>query len=187
QIIIMTKRFELLLFRHAKSAWDNPELTDHDRPLAPRGVRGAKLMGHFIGQHHLWPDLVLCSSATRALDTLEITEHHWGKPKDRVEVTIDRGLYLCGADGFARALRGLSDEHRRVMIIAHNPDLHDLALSLLPSDQQAEPKMRKMRAKFPTAALTSASLSINSWREFQPDGAARITLFETPKTLADHS
>ena len=180
----MGKKRQLMLLRHAKSAWDNPDLSDHDRPLAPRGVRGAKVIGHFIGQRQLWPDLVLCSSATRALDTYALVERHWGTPaQGRVEITIDRGLYLCGVQGFTEALRQVDDRYRRVMIVAHNPDLHDLALSLARDTAQETDAMQRLRRKFPTAALAVASLAIDNWSGFSAGQASEILLFETPKTI----
>ena len=64
----------LLLLRHAKSSWDDPALADHDRPLAPRGRRAAKRMGAHLRDEQVEISLVLCSSATRARQTLERVE-----------------------------------------------------------------------------------------------------------------
>jgi Phosphohistidine phosphatase SixA len=180
----MRDQKQLMLLRHAKSAWDNLELSDHDRPLAPRGMRGAKQMGRYIGHHQLWPQRVLCSSATRALDTFELVEQHWGTPdQGRVEVTIDRSLYLCGVDGFMKRIQQITSACDRLMIVAHNPDLHDLALALTHANQRDTPPMQKLRHKFPTAALTIADLKISNWSNFDEDVTSEISLFETPKTI----
>ena len=62
---------QLFLLRHAKSSWDDSELVDHDRPLAPRGRRAAKLVAEHLGREGIIPALVLCSSARRTRETLE--------------------------------------------------------------------------------------------------------------------
>lgn len=182
----MSATKQLMLLRHAKSAWDDPSLTDHDRPLAPRGVRAGKQMGSFIAHQELWPDLVLCSSATRALDTFELVEQHWRKPaKHHTEVIIDRGLYLCGVEGFTERLRQVTADIQSVMIVAHNPDLHDIATALMHEAQRETPSMQRMRRKFPTAALAIANLSLTDWAQFDTDSDSEISLFQTPKTLAE--
>jgi phosphohistidine phosphatase len=61
----------LYLLRHAKSSWGDPELPDHDRPLAPRGERAAALIGEHLRSAGIAPALVLCSSAVRARETLD--------------------------------------------------------------------------------------------------------------------
>ena len=60
----------MLLLRHAKSSWDDPALADFDRPLAPRGEEAALRMGAYMAAHDLLPDLILCSTAQRARQTL---------------------------------------------------------------------------------------------------------------------
>ena len=64
------KRRELIILRHAKSAWDNEAPADFDRPLALRGLRASKRMGRYIAETGLIPDAVVCSTATRAVQTL---------------------------------------------------------------------------------------------------------------------
>ena len=64
----MTRRVHLL--RHAKSSWDNPTVGDHERPLAPRGVKASARMARWIEENDVQPELVLCSSALRAQETL---------------------------------------------------------------------------------------------------------------------
>ncbi|MAX97238.1 MAG: hypothetical protein CL559_15555 [Alphaproteobacteria bacterium] len=173
-------RHRLILLRHAKSAWDQPELADHDRPLAPRGVRAAKSMGLFMAEQGLLPDLILCSSATRALDTLELAERKWSTS---ITAEIDRGLYLCGVEGFIRRLRQVETAPRSIMIIAHNPDLHDFGLSLLsPADMDSEGAIA-MRRKYPTAALAVFDLDIPDWSALPDAPTGDLALFRTPKSL----
>ncbi|MBV9338789.1 MAG: histidine phosphatase family protein, partial [Solirubrobacterales bacterium] len=62
---------QLYVLRHAKSSWDDPMLDDHDRPLAPRGRKAAKLIGEHIQKAGIEPDQVLCSSSRRTRETLD--------------------------------------------------------------------------------------------------------------------
>jgi phosphohistidine phosphatase len=140
----------LYLLRHAKSSWDEPRLVDHDRPLAPRGRRAAKAMGRYLRRHEIEPDVILCSSATRARQTLE----RLGLPDARIEP----GLY--GAD--AATLRGFIPETGSAMLIGHNPGVQDLALSLARSG----PRLAELAAKFPTGALATIELDTGELIDF---------------------
>jgi phosphohistidine phosphatase len=162
----------LLLLRHAKSGWDDPELSDHERPLNERGRRAAPAMGRRLRAAGLEPDLVLCSSAQRARETWALVAPQLaGRPK----VLFEDGLYLCGGDALLARLRRLNRE-QAVLAVAHNPDLHELAAALAGGGPPAE--LRALATKFPTGAL--AALEFPAWRELAP-GAARLILFATPR------
>src|SRR5690349_1589139 len=92
--IFMTSR-RILLLRHAKSAWDEPGLDDFDRPLAARGRRAAAVMGVYLRDEKLVPDLVLCSAARRAAETWEIAAHELPKAP---AVERDPGLYMVPSE-----------------------------------------------------------------------------------------
>ncbi len=88
----------LFVLRHAKSSWDDPELVDHDRPLAPRGQRAAKLLADYMRRERIRPALVLCSSARRTIETYEGV-----RPSG--ELSIETGLYDAGGDELLGRLR----------------------------------------------------------------------------------
>jgi phosphohistidine phosphatase len=140
----------LYLLRHAKSSWDEPGLADHDRPLAPRGRRAAKAMGRYLREQGIEPEVILCSSATRARQTLE----RLGLSGARIEP----GLYAADA----ATLRGFIPEGDSAMLIGHNPGLHDLALSLARSG----PRLDELAAKFPTGALATIELDTGELIDF---------------------
>ena len=96
----------LLLLRHAKSSWDDAGLADHDRPLAKRGRRAAERVGAYLRTSDLLPDLVLCSSARRTQETLELLALG-----DR-EVRIEEGLYGAVEHELLDRVRQLSDGER---------------------------------------------------------------------------
>ncbi len=151
----------LYLLRHAKSSWESFDLPDHDRPLAPRGKRAAKAMARHLREQGIAPELVLCSTAKRARETLERVG------LGAANVVFDAGLYGASA---ATLVRRVTDvEVSSVMLIGHNPGLHDLALRLLrnpPAD---------LEVKFPTGALLALELGA--------DGTAELLEFTRPRDL----
>src|SRR6476661_2151495 len=80
----------LSLLRHAKSSWKDPALPDHDRPLNTKGKAEAPVMGKEIAKHALDPDLVLCSTARRTRDTLELV---LPELKAEPKIIYEDGLY----------------------------------------------------------------------------------------------
>jgi phosphohistidine phosphatase len=85
----------LLLLRHAKSSWDDPDLDDHDRPLAKRGRRASQTIAKHLSRESVTAELVLCSSAQRARETLERIAPALG---DGVDVQIEPELYGASED-----------------------------------------------------------------------------------------
>jgi phosphohistidine phosphatase len=153
----------LYLLRHAKSSWKEPALSDHDRPLAPRGARAAGQMATHIAQTAISPALVLCSSARRARGTLDAIAHAL---TDATEVRIEKELYAADATQLLARLRTVPSDTLSVMLIGHNPGLQDLAVEL--SDEGEEDALRQLSTKFPTAALATLDLAETDWSELGP-------------------
>ncbi|NWG72982.1 MAG: histidine phosphatase family protein [Parvularculaceae bacterium] len=168
---------ELLLLRHAKSDWADPKLADHDRPLAPRGRRDAPRMAAYMAREGLLPDIVLCSTSLRTRQTLDLISSRVALPDD---VRFEKGLYLAEAEALLDRLRQLPKGAARVLVIGHNPGLHELALSLCGS---GDPTMlERLTDKFPTCALAVISFKGNEWRRLAP-GAAQLDRLVSPKLL----
>ena len=91
----MTEARQLLLLRHAKSSWDDPSLADEHRPLAPRGRKAAKRLRAHMRRERIPVGLVLCSSAKRAHETLDLVA-----PPG--EILIEPELYGATAGGLDR-------------------------------------------------------------------------------------
>jgi phosphohistidine phosphatase len=170
---LLSKR--LLLLRHAKSSWDDPKLTDHDRPLAPRGRRATKLIAEHLRRESVAPSLVLCSSARRTQETLERIAPALGEP---VAVQIESDLYAAFEQRLLERLRALEEDVESVLLIGHNPSIERLALDLAGSGV----KLADVRRKFPTGALATLEFS-GPWQELGP-GTATLADFVTPKQLA---
>jgi phosphohistidine phosphatase len=163
----------LHLLRHAKSSWSEAGQDDHERPLNGRGRRAAKLMGRFLAGEGPAPERVLCSSAVRTRET-------WQRIEDclasRPEVVYERSLYLAPAEGMLERIRGEPDA-ACLLVIGHNPGTEELARLLAGSgDEEA---WRRLRDKFPTAALATLAFDAERWSELSP-AAGRLLRFVTP-------
>ncbi len=170
---------QLLLLRHAKSSWDDPSLSDHERPLSKRGHKAATAMRHLMRAKHLVPDLVIVSDARRTLETLAALQP-WDSPP-AIDTTGD--LYLASAEEMLEVLRRVGAKVRSVLLIGHNPGMQELALLL--EGGSAEGKAGKLVARvaksYPTGALAEFALS-TSWSEIDA-GTGRLTRFVTPREL----
>lgn len=166
----------LYLLRHAKSSWDDDRLADRDRPLSRRGERAALAVGQLLRQDGVVPDLVLCSNARRARDTLALVEQRLARP---ARTSIEAGLYLCGADRLLRRLHELDDAVETAMLVGHNPDLHDLAVMLAGTGDAAA--LRALADKLPTGGLVELT-GEGGWPAL---AAGQMTLrrFVVPKAL----
>jgi phosphohistidine phosphatase len=165
----------LYLLRHAKSSWKDNSLPDHDRPLARRGRRAAKAIARHMREHGIEPELVLCSTARRARETLDRVEPTLGAPTVRVEPD----LYAASAPAVLERLRSVPDTVESVMVIAHNPGLHELALELARPPSAAS----EVAAKYPTGALATLAFEASSWQELDR-GTAELVELVRPRDLA---
>ncbi len=169
----------LLLLRHAKSSWDDPDLKDIDRPLAPRGMTAAPLMASYLATKGLRPDLVLCSPAARARQTWSLVARNFG---DRIEVKELQGLYLGPPSRLLEAVRRAPDVAACVLLVGHNPGMEHLAMAL--SGPRSKPKaLEKLRRKFPTAALAEIAFDAAAWSGVAR-GEGRLKRLVWPKDLA---
>ena len=167
----------LLLLRHAKSSRNAGGRRDFERPLAPCGQRAAALMGSFLVEQDLIPDLVLCSAAIRVKTTLELALPHFTSKPD---IRHLEELYLTGPQKIIALLRGLEAAPDRILLIGHNPGFQ--ALSLLLSGTGAVDELSALAAKFPTAALAVVDFP-GAWADIAA-GSGHLRLFATPRLIA---
>ena len=116
---------ELILVRHAKSSWKDPTLRDHDRPLNKRGKRDAPEMGERLARSGCEPDLIVSSSAIRALDTARSVAGKLGYPRERI--TVEERLFHAGVSELLQVIQGVDDSVDSLMVFGYNPGLTDLA------------------------------------------------------------
>jgi phosphohistidine phosphatase len=167
----------LHLLRHAKSNY--PEgVDDSERPLSRRGREAARRVAESLPEALGTLDLVLCSTALRTRETAELVLAGFAAPP---RILYEDGLYLAGRAALIRRLRGLDESLGAVMVIGHNPGLHELALALAAPDS---PRYRTLATgKFPTTARASFAIE-GPWAAL---GQSRhqLTDFVTAKSLDD--
>lgn len=177
---------DLLLLRHAKSSWGDPDTDDFDRPLNKRGRRAAASMARYLDAEGLRPGLVLCSAAQRTRETLEFLIASLGP---RLPLHIEPKLYLADAATLFARLRRVPADIASVLVLAHNPGLQELALELAEAaGAEGDALRERMERKFPTAALARFRLKIDSWADLTADrlpGAVKILGFTIPADLPD--
>jgi len=167
---------QLLLLRHAKSSWDESKLADRDRPLNARGRRAAAIIRGAMHRLGLAPDLVLVSPALRTVQTLEALE-----PWDETPLTEHvETLYLATSPQILAVLRDVPETVRSVLLIGHNPGMHDAAQALMTNMPPTDSSGR-LAATFPTAALAEFAIP-GPWARVGP-GAGRLIRFLTPREL----
>ncbi|MFM8303910.1 MAG: SixA phosphatase family protein [Actinomycetota bacterium] len=164
----------LLLLRHAKSSWSDATARDHDRPLNARGRRAAPLVGDYLRREDLVPDRVLCSSARRTCETLALLDL-----PDTTDGVIEHDLYLAHPETVLEAVRGTVASVTSLMVIGHNPTMHELALDLAHGGDVAA--RAALGRGYPTAALAALGVT-GDWAGLE-SAAAVLDRFVTPRDL----
>jgi phosphohistidine phosphatase len=164
----------LVLLRHAKSAWDDPTRADIDRPLNERGVAAAATVGRHLRSMRAKFDCVLVSAARRAVETWTLVAAELDHPPPP---TVERTLYLCGRRALLTRLRALPETVSSAILVAHNPDLHDLACDLAKDGEAKD--LARLREHFPTGALVQLRFD-GTWGKL---AAARLESYTNPRQL----
>jgi phosphohistidine phosphatase len=169
----------ILLLRHAKSAWGQPGLSDHERPLNKRGERAAEAMAEHIVHNAPRPDLILCSTAVRTRQTLAPLVHRLVSPAP--PIALEKGLYLATEGELLVRLRAVAEEVRTVLLIGHNEGIGELAGALA---GDGEPNLLALlHEKFPTGALATLQLGEALWQDLAP-GHAELLAFVRPRDIS---
>lgn len=160
----------LILVRHAKTEQAAGTI-DHDRELLPRGVADARAGGAWLVEHGLVPDLVLCSSATRAQQTWEQLAEG-GRLRD-VEVWTDRRIYNAYPDEILAVIREAPEDRRVVMGVGHAPGIPSLGMGLADEDASDEAAMATLREGMPTAVALELEVD-PPWSELGAEQARLV-------------
>lgn len=175
----------LMLLRHAKTEHNAPSGQDQDRRLDDRGRRDAAAIGDWIGRHPPIPDAVLVSTAVRAHQTWEIAKEAMKdgakqrSPQPQAEFLAD--LYGADPKQLLQIVRmaDVSDP-RHLMMVGHNPGMHELALALTGSGDAAAKKA--LEHNLPTAGLAILDFAIDDWSEVA-FRRGKLVRFTSPKLL----
>ncbi len=158
----------LLIFRHAKSSWDYPNLDDFDRPLNKRGEKDAPDMGRRLDDLGYFPDLMISSPAKRAIETCTVIADAVEYPKKAIKK--DERLYHASASEILEILKETDDLWLNVAIFGHNPGLTSFANHLNNTSIY----------NIPTAGMVMCDLDIESWKEIE-FSKGKMRFFDFPK------
>jgi phosphohistidine phosphatase len=159
----------LLVMRHAKSDWGAAFPDDHERPLALRGIKAAQRMGRFLTDSDASPELVISSTAVRALQTVELASEAaaWECP-----VITEAGLYASDPEKVLEIIRMASPEVGRLLIAGHEPTGSALVALLIGGG----------RVTMPTAAVACLDMPHGEWVDLGR-GTCELRWLVTPKML----
>ena len=167
----------LHLLRHAKSSRDDG-LDDHERRLSRGGREAARRLAEGLPAALGPVDLVLCSTAVRTRETAALVLADFAPPP---RILYENGLYLAGPAGLLHRLQRLDESDGAVLLIGHNPGLHELAMAMAAA---ASPRYRTLAtSKFPTAARASFAIATD-WASLAQSRHA-LTDYVTPKSSGD--
>jgi phosphohistidine phosphatase len=167
----------LLLFRHAKAERAIPGTPDRDRALIERGRKDAAKIGAYMASHDLVPDRVVVSPAARTQQTWKACASAF---KNEPGAMSSEKLYDATQHAILGVIKGAPSSAHTLMVIAHNPGLHELALMLIASgDVEARERLRE---KLPTSGLVIIEFAFDDWGRLHPQ-SGRLERFVSPKSL----
>ncbi|KAA5549183.1 SixA phosphatase family protein [Adhaeribacter rhizoryzae] len=160
----------LYLMRHAKSSWDFPELSDHDRPLNNRGRKDAPLMGRELASREVTVDLIVASSAVRALTTATLVAREL--EYDTEKIAVEEEIFQASKQDLLSIIKNIPNQFDKVLLVGHNYTISELANLLSP----------EMVPTMPTAAVVCLNFNCDTWAEIAKQNAA-FAFYEYPKNL----
>ncbi|MCV7084957.1 SixA phosphatase family protein [Mycolicibacter hiberniae] len=166
----MSTQRSLILLRHAKSDYP-PGATDHERPLAPRGIREAGLAGDWLRAHAPAVDAVLCSTATRTRQT-------YARTALAAPVRYVDDLYDAAPGTVLATINTVGDDVGTLLVIGHEPAMSRVALGLAGSGTDAAVAQR-ISEKYPTSGIAVLQVG-GSWADVQL-GSAALVGFHVPR------
>jgi phosphohistidine phosphatase len=161
----------LLLMRHAKSAYP-PNVADHDRPLAPRGIREAGLAGDWLRANAPGIDAVLCSTATRTRQTLAQTGID-------APVRYCERLYGATPGMMIDEINEVADSVNTLLVVGHEPTMSSVSIGLASSDDPNDTALQRISEKFPTSAIALLTV-VGEWKSVELN-CATLVEFHVPR------
>jgi len=144
----------VILFRHGKSDWHAPYGSDHERPLAKRGVEAAKKMGKFLADKNQVPELVISSTAVRAKTTVELAIN---SAKWTSKLVLERGIYGGSPDFLLELIHSQDDVYNSICLVGHEPNFSFFISRASNQDY----------IHFTTANMAKINFDINIWSKLR--------------------
>jgi phosphohistidine phosphatase len=167
----------LFLFRHAKTESSEPGQEDRSRVLIERGRRDAAKIGAYMASHALIPDRVVLSPAARSQESWKYMA---GAMRPAPGAATMEQIYDATPHDILGVIMGMPASAHAVMIVGHNPSLHEVALMLVASGDIDT--RERLREKLPTAGLVIIDFAFDDWSKLHPQ-SGRLERFVTPKSL----
>ena len=142
--------YKIFLLRHAKSSWDNQNLTDFERPLNQRGVNNATALGEYLKSINFKVDQILSSPSERTLQTLQILS---AVAKIKNEIITVNSIYHSTLENLLTIIRQMCLENRSLLLVGHNPSMHDLVETSSPPYLDVETRTTKI-----------SNIKVRQWR-----------------------
>lgn len=158
----------LFLLRHAKSSWKDETLADFERPLNRRGKRAAETMGDYFRSEGIVPELIVCSPAVRARETLELVSK---AAKWSTEVRYDQRIYEASGMRLAEVVSQIDNDRKAAMLVGHNPGMEELVLLLTAES-----------VEIPTGTCAKIAVKASKWAN-AVDKRATLEWLVTPREL----
>ena len=162
----------VILFRHGKSDWDAQYDSDHDRPLAKRGIRDAKRMGKFLSKRAEVPELILSSTALRTRETTKLAMEagNWD-----VDIELEKKIYEASLEKILFVIKKQDNKYNSMCLVGHEP-IFSTIITLIDN---------KEIIKFPTATMAKISFYTSDWMRvlFEPD-KCKLDWFYKPKSIS---
>ena len=159
----------IILFRHAKSDWNNTYSEDHERKLNKRGVRAAKTMGLYLRNINQIPEIVITSTAIRTKKTLEIAikEGNW-----KSKVKMEKKIYNSSIKKLFNIIHKIEDIYTNVCLVGHEPTISAFIYETT----------KYSIIKFPTASMAKIEFKIKKWKYINTN-SGMLTWFKKPKEI----
>lgn len=163
----------LILVRHAKSAWDDPGLSDFDRPLAPRGTSAALWIGETLTKQGWLPNRIVCSTARRTRETLELALTRLPANGPRPEIVWSDGVYDRRDHDYLGLIAEQGADARVLMLVGHNSATEETALTVGTGGEAI--------GNFATAGIAVLDCDISGWGEIVPSCGRLLQYLRPPK------
>lgn len=147
----------LYIVRHAKSSWDNPEFSDHERPLMQKGVKKTAKISQYLSEMDVEPDMIISSTAVRAYETACLIAKGLNYPVDKIQK--EASLYLSDNEEILNLIFGVDNKYKSLMIFGHNPTFTSFANQFLSEKIDWMPTSAVVAVKFDTDNWENICLS----------------------------
>ncbi|MFZ5948648.1 MAG: SixA phosphatase family protein [Stygiobacter sp.] len=158
---------KLFLIRHAKSSWDDPTLSDHERPLNERGIRNANFMAKLLKEKNIFPDLIISSTAERARQTANIFSDILSHTK---KIKYDSRIYEATTQNLIEVVSEIENINNLVFLFGHNPGLSNFANFI----------SNHPIYNLPTCAIVGLEIPIDNWENISRN-SGKLIFNEYPK------